>query len=131
MRTFYQNKLWRDKAPQLMEAMGSIIHVQPLNDAEYAKQLKDKLIEEAQEIVAATNRQEIINECADVLEVLDAWYALHGITTTEVIAVQEKKRAERGGFFERQFVSIAQHEADSFGEKYCLASPEKYPEITE
>lgn len=30
MNRYYQNKLWRDQAPRLMEEMGSIVHVQAL-----------------------------------------------------------------------------------------------------
>lgn len=43
-RAFLQNKLWRDKAVEIMEAMGSIIHVRRLSDAEYDDQLKQKLL---------------------------------------------------------------------------------------
>ena len=45
-RAFLQNKLWRDKAVELMKAMKSIIHWQRLTDAEYDYQLKQKLLEE-------------------------------------------------------------------------------------
>jgi predicted house-cleaning noncanonical NTP pyrophosphatase (MazG superfamily) len=131
MRKFLQNKLWRDKIPALLEATGSIIQMQPLSDEAYDLQLKNKLIEETQEIIAATNKQEIMYECADLLETLDALYALHAISEADVKAIQEQKRAERGGFFERKFVSTVQHQPGSFGEKYCLANPEKYPEIIE
>jgi hypothetical protein len=35
MHKFLQNKLWRDKAPDLMRATGSIIHITQLDDVQY------------------------------------------------------------------------------------------------
>ena len=129
MRKFLQNKLWRDKAPDMMRSQGSIIHVINLTDKEYEEQLKIKLLEEAQEVCDAYERESIIEEMADLTEVIDALCALHRISLDELDAVQMKKRQERGGFYERAFVTVAEHPAGSFGEKYCRAQPDKYPEI--
>ena len=41
-RKFSQNKLWRDKAPQLLETTGSIIHIEQLTDAQYDQQLRKR-----------------------------------------------------------------------------------------
>ena len=60
MRKFIQNKLWRDKAPALMEQMGSVIHCKNLNKADYDEELRKKLIEEIQEVVAAFELGEVI-----------------------------------------------------------------------
>jgi hypothetical protein len=43
--------------------------------------------------------------------------------------MQQKKFLKRGGFAERKYVTTAEHPEGSFGEKYCRANPEKYPEI--
>ncbi|MGE0206687.1 MAG: hypothetical protein AB7R69_02445 [Candidatus Babeliales bacterium] len=131
MRKFIQNKLWRDKAPALMEQMGSIIHCTLLDDKEYDKQLREKLIEEIQEVVAAKNQKELTEELADIFEVIDALCALHGINKSEILKAQEEKKQKRGGFYERKFVTIAEHPEGSFGERYCLAQPEKYPVVKE
>lgn len=129
MYKFLQNKLWRDKAPDLMRAQGSIIHVEPLDDNEYKEQLKIKLVEEVQEVCAAANQKELIEELADVYEVIDALCALHIISIDDIRAAQIKKRDARGGFYDRMFVTVAEHHAGSYGEKYCRAQPDKYPEI--
>lgn len=128
-RAFLQNKLWRDKAVDLMQQMQSIIHWQRLNDAEYNDQLRQKLLEEAKEVVMATSKQQLIQELADVLEIITAISDVNEIPFEEVQAMQLKKRQERGGFEGRKFVTIAEHLEGSFGEKYCLADPQKYPEI--
>jgi len=130
MRTFQQNKLWRDIIVDLIEKDGSKIHWRRLNDVEFDQQLRIKLLEEAHEVVESKNRQELIEEIADVYEVIDSLAQLHQISPDEIRAVQTKKREERGGFSGRKFATIAEHPAGGLGETYCLANPAKYPEIT-
>ena len=129
-RKFLQNKLWRDNAPRMMEENhGSVIHWRRLDDNEYDSQLRIKLIEEIDEVCKAQARDELKAEIADVYEVLDALMKLHAIEKNEVETIQLHKRLERGGFEGRTFVEVAEHPIDSFGERYCLADPIKYPEI--
>ena len=130
-RAFLQNKLWRDKAVDLMEAQHSIIHQQCLTNAEYDYQLRQKLLEEAKEVCTSKSKQEMMQELADLLEVIEAISVINEICPEEIKAFQVKKKAEKGGFEGRKFVTIAEHLEGSFGEKYCLADPEKYPEILE
>lgn len=129
MRKFIQNKLWRDKLTDKMIAMGSVLHIKQLSDSEYDEQLRVKLLEEANEVQVAKTKEELIDELADVLEVIDSLSHLHGVSRATIEAAQIKKRSERGGFYGRKFVTIAEHSQDSFGEKYCLAQPDKYPEV--
>jgi predicted house-cleaning noncanonical NTP pyrophosphatase (MazG superfamily) len=130
MRTFLQKKLWRDNAIDMMEQNhGSKITWRTLNDAEFNQQIRIKLLEETKEVIATQSRSELIAELADLYEVIDSLIAVNNIPKEEIIIEQEKKRNARGGFAERKFVEIAQHSTGSFGEAYCLANPEKYPEI--
>jgi predicted house-cleaning noncanonical NTP pyrophosphatase (MazG superfamily) len=129
MHKFLQNKLWRDKAPDLMRAQGSIIHVDQLDDKRYEEELKNKLAEEMQEVCAAETQKELTEELADVYEVIDAICLLHKISVDEIRMAQVKKRDVRGGFYERMFVTIAEHRPGSYGEQYCRAQPNKYPEV--
>lgn len=129
MRTFKQEKLWRDKLPELMHKQGSSIHLKPLDDNEFDQELRIKLLEEAAEVKAAQTTHDLTQELADVYEVIDTLAELHGITKEAILAAQEQKRNERGGFTGRTYVTVAEHPVGSFGEKYCLADPEKYPEI--
>jgi hypothetical protein len=66
-------------------------------------------------------------EIADVYEALNALMLLHVIAKEEVAIIQMRKRTERGGFEGRTFVEVAEHPVGSYGEKYCLADPLKYP----
>jgi len=129
MRKFKQNKLWRDKIIDMLENHGSVIHWRRLDDAEFDTQIRIKLIEEAQEVAAAKDRVELIGELADMYEVIDSIARLHAIQKEEIVAIQSQKRTKRGGFSGRTFVDTAEHPTGSLGETYCLADPEKYPEV--
>jgi predicted house-cleaning noncanonical NTP pyrophosphatase (MazG superfamily) len=128
-RKFKQNKLWRDRAIDLMEQMGSKIHWTRLSADEFAEELKVKLLEEVQEVCRAGTRDAVLEELADVLELVYSFCDLHGASLQDIINLREKKHQERGGFQGRRFVTVAEHPIGGFGEKYCLADPGKYPEI--
>jgi len=130
MRTFLQKKLWRDNAVDMMEKNhGSKIEWRRLDDQEFDQQIRVKLREEAEEVVTAQSRNELIGELADLYEVINSLMAINNISAEEIIAEQRLTHDERGGFAGRIYVEKAHHPIDSFGEKYCLANPQKYPEI--
>lgn len=129
MRKFRSEKLWRDKMPKKTAADGSIVHVKKVNDAEFDTQLRLKLIEEAQEVYTVQSSTRLMEELADVLEIIDTLCTLHSLSRENVIAIQNKKRSERGGFSQRQYVTTIEFAPGSKGEQYCLEQPEKYPEI--
>lgn len=83
-------KLVRDRIPEVFP--GSRYRV--LEAAEYGGALRAKLEEEVREYLTDGTPEEL----ADVLEVLRALAALHGLTPEELEAVRARKEAERGGF---------------------------------
>lgn len=129
-RKFAQNKLVRDKIMSIIGAYGSKFDWKTLDDAEFLEQLKLKLMEEAAEVCSAQTQEAIIEELADVLEVMIAWCQLLGCSLDDVILAQRKKFEKRGGYQDRKYVISAEHVQGSPCEQYCLAEPEKYPEIT-
>lgn len=131
MRKFRNDKLWRDKMIQVLEGQGSKIHWRYLDDIEFDHQLRLKIIEEANEVAATKNNNELIEELADVLEIIDSFCDLYKIDFEDIKNAQIKKQFERGGFTGRKFVTIAEHPLNSPGEKYCLAAPDRYPEVCE
>ncbi len=91
-------KLVRDKIPDIIRASGRTPHVRTLSTAEYRIALLDKLPEEVAELIAAATRDAVIDEAADVLEVLATIAAEHGATLDSIVDVAQSKRAEREGF---------------------------------
>ena len=129
LRKFKQDKLWRDKVIDRLEQAGSKVHWARLDDEQFAEQIKIKLLEEAEEVCHAKTKESVLEELADILEVVTSFCDLHEVTLQDIIDIQKKKHQERGGFQGRKFVTVAEHPSGSFGEKYCLNDPEKYPEI--
>ncbi|MDZ7705545.1 MAG: nucleoside triphosphate pyrophosphohydrolase [Trueperaceae bacterium] len=99
MRKNY-DKLIRDRIPEIMDAQGVTYQVRVMTDAEYQAALREKIVEEANEVVQASP-VEITKELADLQEVMDALMVAVGVTPEEVRAMQIERRDERGGFSER------------------------------
>ena len=74
-----------------------------LDQAGYLAALRAKLVEEAEEAQAAPDGQ-LRSELADVLEVLQALAAAHGMSWEDVVAEATRKRTARGGFDQRIFL---------------------------
>ena len=60
--------------------------------------LREKLLEEVNEVITATDEPAAIEELADVLEVIHAYASYLGVEMLEIDKVREAKRALRGGF---------------------------------
>lgn len=71
-----------------------------MSEAEYHQALRDKLIEEAQEAAEATS-QDLVKELADLYEVINALCAAYQIKRSSILAEQEKRHSEQGGFDQR------------------------------
>ena len=91
------NKLVRDKVPEYIKSKGGTPITHIADEAEYWQKLKEKLLEEIEEF----DKNEIAEEFADILEVLDAFADYKGFDRKEVQRIKEKKAEERGKFKER------------------------------
>jgi len=65
-----------------------------LGEAEYVARLDEKLAEE----LAEYREGWVVEELADIVEVIEAIAAARGLTWTEFEALREAKGRERGGF---------------------------------
>lgn len=99
MITVY-NKLVRDKIPEIINASGKKANIKYLKGKKYKEALKNKLVEEVNEFLKAKTKEELLEEFADILEVL---YAIDDViwgdcinTTTEKCC---EKHKEKGGFY--------------------------------
>jgi predicted house-cleaning noncanonical NTP pyrophosphatase (MazG superfamily) len=101
------HKLVRDRIPAIIAADGGQPVTRVLDAAGYEAALRAKLLEEAHEAQAAPDG-ELVSELADVLEVLSALAAAHGMSWEDVLSEAGRKRAARGGFDERIFLEYVE-----------------------
>lgn len=92
------NKLVRDKIPDNIESGGEIVNIVQLSGESLLKALRDKLVEEAFEVLDATNEDDILEELADVNEVINGILNQLGVDQNELLIIQERKFAKAGGF---------------------------------
>lgn len=130
-KRFKIEKLVRDRVPQIIESYGIRASVRRLNDSEYIQCLKDKLLEEAKEVMMATNKSEVKEELADVLEVLIAIGTMLDISSDEIEKTRVDKKTNKGGFENRIYNSYIEIDATNPKLNYYLSQPEKYPEWRE
>ena len=91
------NKLVRDGIPEYIRKKGGTPVVRVADEVEYWQKLKEKLSEE----VAEFNKDENIEEIADIMEVLDAIVDYKKFDRAHIVQAKAKKAEERGGFKDR------------------------------
>ncbi|MDX2244940.1 MAG: nucleoside triphosphate pyrophosphohydrolase [Leptolyngbyaceae cyanobacterium bins.302] len=94
-----QNKLIRDRIPEIIQSAGQEYSVEVMAETEFQQALRKKLIEEAQE--AAADSENLVQELADLYEVIDTLMATQQISREAVLIEQERRHSERGGFTKR------------------------------
>lgn len=102
-------KLVRDRIPEIIRQAGKTCTVRPLTAPEYQAALRDKLIEEAQEVVAPD--ADLVTELADLCEVMTALMEVNGLTWETVTATQSQRRDQRGGFAHRLWLESVEDSA--------------------
>ena len=98
------NKLVRDNIPDKIKSNGEEAVIRVLDLDEYKVELYKKLDEEKNEIINSKNKEELIEELADLSEVLDAIMSVNDISSEQVNDVKKEKRLKRGGFDKRIYL---------------------------
>lgn len=130
MPTFRYAKLVRNNIPSFHVQAGHTVKSKILTSDELHQALCEKLHEEADEVSGALSRDELIEEIADVKQILDDLCATSGISESELKDVQQDKAERKGGFDQGQFIdTVTMPNEDDRWVEYCRQSPEKYPEI--
>ena len=99
-----------DGIPAIIAASGRAADVKKLDVNAYLGALMDKLDEEAAELRHASNTAAILEEAADVLEVLIGIVESRGHTFDDLLNAAAMKRAERGGFRDRLWLTAGEPE---------------------
>lgn len=112
LRTF--GKLVRDGIPEKIRSNNEEVVTMTLLPDERRRMLLAKLMEEAQEVVESTNRDDLRSELADVQEVLHSLIRHSGFDITDIEKVAEAKAA-RLGSFDKGVVLLDTHAAKPKG----------------
>lgn len=95
-----QNKLVRDRIPEIIEKSGKKAYCHILSNEEYIEELDRKLNEECIEYQIDKS----IEELADMLEVMYAIVQARGYSIEELEQVRAEKAEKRGGFKDRIYL---------------------------
>lgn len=94
------NKLVRDKIPGKIQQGGESVRVARLDGDQLLRVLREKLVEEAYESLASADHDEIIDELADVEEVIEGILKQLKVKRQELRDRQKTKSSKAGGFDE-------------------------------
>ena len=128
MPKFKFAKLVRDKIVEHQLASGALPVYRQLPPDEHKRELINKIIEEAQEIILA-KPEEIAMEIADVQQALDDLKQKYGLTSEDIAKAQIAKNEKNGAFTKGLFVDYVKVDSDSQWAAYYRDNAERYPEI--
>jgi predicted house-cleaning noncanonical NTP pyrophosphatase (MazG superfamily) len=131
MITFLCKKLARDKTQENFKSQDISITCKMLSGDALQNELKNKLIEECTEVKDAGNKQELIAELADVLEVIDGLCKAYDISAQDVQNIKAQKHTQRGGFEQGLFIDTIIMHDDNPNAHHFRLSPDRYPEVEE
>ena len=92
------DKLVRDRIPDYIQASGEFVQVQSVEGDALLNLVRRKLIEEAYEVAGAADADELVEELADLSEVVRALLRLTNTSQRKVEDARLKKLKTRGGF---------------------------------
>lgn len=98
------NKLVRDNIPDIISSNNEVPFTRFLNDNEYREELYKKLLEECNEVVNSKSSEEVLEELADVLEVMESIVKLENKSFDDVKDIAISKKNKRGGFEKRIYL---------------------------
>lgn len=123
MKKVTHNKLVRDRIPNIIIGHGLSFKARKLDAVDFENELTNKLVEEANEVAEKVqwlnhkcgqepvsrdehnlDMQEIKEELADVLEVYIYLVKSLGLTTNDIEAAANEKRAKRGSFEDKIYL---------------------------
>ncbi len=130
MKKFAFKKIIRDKLYQeLLNDKKVIVDKKVLTKEEFLIQLKEKLLEESLEVKNANTIEDLKEEIADVIEVINSILKFNKIEYNEIEKYRQKKFFKKSGFENPIYINSISMEEDHPNINYLLENKEKYPEI--
>lgn len=102
-KKIFHRKLIRDKIPEFIKIENNEFKTRVLGKKEFEKELKRKLLEETKETIKAP-REKLLNELADVLELIKSIGNHYGLSFSKIEKYQKEKKKIRGGFKKKLFL---------------------------
>ncbi|MFK8040454.1 MAG: hypothetical protein AB8B67_03890 [Rickettsiaceae bacterium] len=129
-KTFKFNKIIRDRLSLIMSQNGVDVAVKSdISHHDLIKYFKEKILEEANEVKDATNKEEMIDELADLVEVVHGFARALEIEFTTIESKRQEKLDYKGGFNHAVIVDSVTLDSEHQWAKYYSKNPKKYPEI--
>jgi predicted house-cleaning noncanonical NTP pyrophosphatase (MazG superfamily) len=99
------NKLVRDRIPEIIKKNADSCVTKKLNQKEFRLETLKKVVEEANELLAAKDSKiEMIKELADLKEIIDTVMSAHKISNKEVSKEKKIRKKQRGGFEKKVYL---------------------------
>jgi predicted house-cleaning noncanonical NTP pyrophosphatase (MazG superfamily) len=98
------NKLVRDRILEIIEKTGKHYTSRILSEEEYKQEVRKKMHEELAEYEKAATNEEVVEELADLLELIHAAASIHGASVEQLEDIRRQKAEKRGGFNERIYL---------------------------
>ena len=130
MRYFTFNKLVRDKIVESMIQNKQVpTGIRVLSDSEFTKELLKKLGEEVTELQQIDDKEKLLEELVDVIEILNYLKKDLNLSASEISAKIAAKKKTHGGFDNRVFVESVGVLENSEWVAYFKKNEDRYPEI--
>lgn len=109
-------RLVRDRIPEIIEAMGNVAVWHQLDDDDrFASALLAEIVRTSQRFADT----ESLETLSDLLEAIDAWLGVKGLTMEEASYAREEKRKRCGAFDRRLFLERVAPGADVARRPLC------------
>ena len=123
------NKLVRDYAPEEFISDNIELKYEKVTGDNLIFHLKNKLLEEIQEVLETSSREELTEEISDIYDVLEAICNVYNISKEEINHKKQMKFSKRGGFSLGIFAHYIESEINNPEIQYFKNLSKKYPII--
>jgi len=95
-------KLVRDLIPDIIKSHGEVSKTRiAKDDDELRTYLLAKIVEESNKLKSAKNKDHLVEELADIMEIIDTILNLENLNLEDIRNIQREKKEKRGGFEKR------------------------------
>jgi predicted house-cleaning noncanonical NTP pyrophosphatase (MazG superfamily) len=128
-KRFKTEKLIRDHLPRILRSKGIGLNERIMDQEEFLSRLKDKFLEEAQEVNSCQNLEDLSEKLADMLEVIQSIAKATGLSMHQIEQKRLEKLKTKGGFDCKIYCNYVDIEETNAAITYYLEKPQQYPPV--